>query len=363
MLDAILKCLSVVGIVLLVLVILLLAVLLLVLFFPVTYRLHGTKNVEKLELSARMNWLFGLLRVHASYPEPGMLTVKLLWFKLYRMKLPPEGNKEEKDEAPPSLDKEPGREGDRTVNGAESGPAKASGQEKTMPAETPGRGEATPESRSGQDKAREEGASGPGEALPEDTPKREESREEGASGPGEALPEGTPKREESREKEASGQEESGSGGLRDGFFEKFQKIKYTICSLYDKIKEIWKNISYYTALLQEENTRQLWAYAKQRAAKILKSIRPRHIRADVLFGTGSPDTTGYAYGMYCMFSPVLGPKVLVTPDFERTVLEGRLDISGHITIFVLVINIARLMMDKKLRVFVRKLKKKGPAEK
>ena len=162
--------------------------------------------------------------------------------------------------------------------------------------------------------------------------------------------------------EASNQEESRSEDARGGLLKKFQKIKYTICNIYDKIRGIWKNISYYSALLQEENTKQLYSYAKLCAAKILKNIRPRHIRADILFGTGSPDTTGYVFGLYCMLYPALGAKCVVTPDFERAVLEGRADISGHITVFVLGINVLRLMLDKKLRRFIRKLKKEDAAQ-
>ena len=328
MLDFVLKLLSFLGIILLVLVLLLLAALLLVLFFPVTYRIRGRKTAEKTELSAGLNWLFGLLRVRCSYPEPGILTVKLLWFKLYQTKLPPDGKDkaEQAEEKAADLSPDEGAKSDAASKPdlePESGAASKPDLELKSDAE--GRSDTEIESDM------------------ELKPDAEEKI------PGEPVDE--------RKQTAPEQSESNPEEPQGGFFEKFKKIKYTICSLYDKIKEIWKNISYYTALLQEEDTRQLWAYAKLRAAKILKNIRPRHIRADILFGTGSPDTTGYVFGMYCMFYPSLGAGVLMTPDFERAVLEGRLDISGHITVFVLVVNVVRLMMDKKLRMFIKKLKK------
>lgn len=320
MLDFILKILTVLGIILLILIIFLLAALLLVLFFPVTYRVRGRKNAEKTELSAGMNWLFGLLRVRYSYPEPGILTAKLLWFKLYQAKLPQDNKNEDsyrKDRA------EPGRKPECTKAASEQD---ASEEDKGADLE------------SGTESEPDVGSN---PAIEEKTPCENIDETE----------------QETSEQKASGQEETGSEEPHGEFLEKFQKIKYTICNIYDKIKEIWKNISYYTALLQEENTRQLFAHVKLRIAKVLKNIRPRHIRADILFGTGSPDTTGYAYGVYCMFYPVLGARFLVTPDFERAVLEGRFDISGHITVFVLGINVVRLMLDKKLRLFIRKLKK------
>ncbi len=345
MLDVSLRVLSFLGIILLTLILLLLAALLLVLFFPVTYRIRGRRTAEKMELSAGMNWLFGLLRVRCSYPEPGALTAKLLWFQLYHTKLPPE----DKDKVagaepkPGTGEKISGGPAGGQKQAAQGQDGEAQGQGGAPPEETQGQGETQPEEAPGQDGAQPEEAQGQGGAQGQDGAQPEEAQGQGGTQP----------------EEAQGQEETGAEEPRGGFFEKFKKIKYTISSIYDKIKEIWKNISYYTALLQEEDTRQLWAYGKLRAAKVLKNIRPRHIRADILFGTGAPDTTGYVFGMYCMFYPVLGTEVLVTPDFERAVLEGRLDISGHITVFVLVVNVVRLMMDKKLQAFIRKMKKEA----
>lgn len=349
MLDIILKILSVLGIVLLVLVLLLLAALLLVLFFPVTYRFRARKESESLrqdegpgqnedadkdgekysnkaalylkntELSAGLSWLFGLLRVRWSYPEAGAFTVKLLCFKLYEAKLPPDGESEaEKD----------GSETESKPDAAEKISAEHA--------------DASKQGEKHSQAEREPEGSRPEEQ--EANPSEEQGQEAGPSA------------------EAPNQEESRQEDARGGLLKKFQKIKYTICNIYDKIRGIWKNISYYSALLQEENTKQLYAYAKLCAARILKNIRPRHIRADILFGTGSPDTTGYVFGLYCMLYPALGAECLVTPDFERAVLEGRIHISGHITIFVLGLNVVRLMLDKKLRRFIRKLKKEDAAQ-
>jgi len=80
--EVILKILAVLGVLLLILLGAVLLLLLLVLFVPVTYKVKGVKNSEKAELSARARWMFGLLRVRYAYPEPGRLTVKILWFTL-----------------------------------------------------------------------------------------------------------------------------------------------------------------------------------------------------------------------------------------------------------------------------------------
>lgn len=139
---------------------------------------------------------------------------------------------------------------------------------------------------------------------------------------------------------------------------KITKIKYTIRSIYDKIIGIWQNISYYVELWNEENTRQLMSHVMLRVRKLLKCLRPRKLKADILFGTGAPDTTGYAFGVYGMLMPLLGPAVIVTPDFQRAVFQGNFQASGYITLFALLRQVLAVVLDKRLRLFLRKFKRK-----
>lgn len=304
MLSILLKCLSILGIILLCLLGLLLAALLLVLFFPVCYRISGKKNSETLLVSARAVWLFGLLRARYDYPEPGKPLVKLLWFNIF----PKHGKKRD-------AKKEKSRE-EKTQGGKD-------------------RAEAKQEEKAQEEKVQEEKAQ-------EEKAQEEKTQEE-----------------KTQEKDAQASNPQG----KEDSLKIFEKIKYTIHNIYDKIKIIWENISklreslaYYAELLRDEETKQLFSHAVFRFGRILKSIRPRHIRANVLFGTGAPDTTGYAYGFYGMLSPFLGTEVLVTPDFTQAILEGDFYASGHITVFTILWNGLKLLLDKKLRIFIRKLK-------
>lgn len=300
MLELCLRILSIIGIGLLALLILSVVILLLIFFFPVTYRACGRKDEERLEITVKAKWLFGLLRVRYQYPQPGKVIVKALWFTLYdsRKCFEEEEDKETgtKKRKKEQREKEQ-REDKETVSKAESAPAAADHS-----------AESTQDSLSAADVP-----------LEEKTADRK-------------------------------------------IFQLFEKIKYTICNIYDKIKEIWENISYYTALLREEDTKQLITHISFRLGKILKNIRPRHLKADILFGTGSPDTTGYAFGLYCMLGSALGAGFRVEPDFEQAVLRAEFDISGHITLWVLTINGLKLFLDKRLKAFIRKLKREKGAK-
>lgn len=317
--DVILRILSVIGITLLILLATAFTLILLLLFWPITYRVTGEKGPEGMWVTARADWMFGIFRARFSYPEPGIFTAKLLWKNLIKEK---KQGAEEDTEGP-----EDGNAGG-TGDGAESREAATDRTDGSEDASGGGTaGEAPVDSAESR------------EAAADRTDGSEDASGGGADG------------EDARD--ADGDGDTGEKGI---FFEKFRKIKYTILKIYDKIKEVWANLTYYTDLLREEDTALLWGHVKLRLYRILKNIRPRHIRADVLFGTGAPDTTGMVFGAYCMLLPVLGKGICVSPDFERAVLEGNIDVRGHITLYTLTWNALRLLLDRRLHLFVKKMK-------
>lgn len=311
MTGIILKILMVIGILLLVLLGLALGGLLLVLFVPFVYRASGNMDGEKKELKAKVRWLFGLLRADYCYPEPGRFTVRLLWKTLYDS-----GQDNEKDHKKNHRKKEGGQR-----SGSESPDGKKNVSESHVEQETAGT---------------------------ENPPEPPTASEPVEKSPGSRQDEG----QREAEKADSASETSVLQKLQD----RIEKIRYTIRDKYDKIKKIWENISYYAELLREENTLALWGHVKIRLLKILKSIRPRHIKADILFGADSPDTTGYAFGVYGMLSPYLGSKVCLTPDFTQAILEGSFAVSGHITVSVILWNALKVAFDKKLHLFIKRMK-------
>lgn len=306
MLEMILHVLTLLGIILLILLTLLIVIVLLVLFFPVSYRFYGIKEEGSFRVSARLKWLFGVLRAKYDYPDAGHLTVKALCFTLYDTIIPGKGQASEEKTL---------RQKDKKK------------KEKKIPGK--------------EDNIQE----GPNSAEKDDGQDEEDNAGESVI---------TGHAQDSRD----GSEENGAAEGKGKIFLKFEKIKYTIYGIYDKIKKIWKNISYYIELLREEETKMLFGHVLFRCRKVLKNIRPRRVRFDVLFGAGSPDTTGYIYGVYCILTGVTGVEARLTPDFERAVFQGEGYIAGHITLWTLIWNGLMLFWDKKLHSFRDKMKKR-----
>lgn len=316
----ILQVLSVIGIVLLILLGLILLLLLFLLFWPVTYRISGEKNPEKLRITGRADWLFGVLKVRYTYPEPNSVTVRLLWKTL----MDTGQKKQEPEEKSQAGDEEP------------SGKEQEIRENQIVTEDSSVKNGAACESQEEPDAVQ---PSVPAQTEPSQTDPLQADQGQIQQPDQEPQP-----------------KDEDADTLRSRIFKKIQKIKYTILRIYDKIKEIWANISYYNDLLHEENTVLLWKHVKFRLGKVLKNIRPRHIKAHVIFGTGAPDTTGLCLGLYSMLSPFLGKEVCLVPDFDRAVLEGTFDVSGHITLCTLIWNTLKLLLDKKLKLFMKKMK-------
>lgn len=314
MLTVIGRTAAVIGLLLLILLGVLLALVLLILFFPVTYRVQGERDAGHTEASVRMNWLFGVLRLRFFYPEPGNVVVKALWLTLYDSSAPPAAKS--RNEA---AQKKP-----------EDQAAEDNGQEQAVIRENHVSGEEAV--RAENDRAEsiqaENTSTGTGQA---DKQTQGEQTEEG---------------EASREERASA---GTDGDAAQEATESPKKIFYTIGKMCDKIKQVLQ-------LLEEEETKALFQHVKQRMGRILWSIRPRKLKAEITYGTGEPDITGYLYGIYGILSPKLGSYVQVTPDFTGLMLEGTFYAAGHVLVIHLLVNLLGILLDRKLRRFIYKVK-------
>lgn len=341
MLSVILTVLKAIGLILLILLGVVILALLLVLFMPIVYRVKAENQdtehlLEGLKAHAKVRWLFGLLRGGYAYPEPERLIVKVLFFTVY------DSGKEQKKAVSKAgdEDEEAGNEGEETGKAAKdkAEPVTGDAEIKTALKKEENAGEKHKDSEKpdvdDKDTVKE------GSDIPDGESQNDEYRE---------IKTGNdePRKSEKREAETPGK------GLRA----KFDKFKYTIYDTCDKIKSVWENFSYYKGVFEQEDTKQLLKHVFKRLGKVLKSIRPRKLKADIRFGTGSPDTTGYAYGVYGMLCSVLGKNVFVTPDFEQAVLAGNLYAAGHITLFTILWHAFMIVIDKKVWEFMSKIKR------
>lgn len=326
MLHVILQILAVIGIVLLCILGVIFLLVLLVLFVPVRYRAEGEKNGSGLRLLVKASYLLRIITVTYEYPQPGGVRARLFGIKVL-------------DSTEPEKQKKRRRKGHKRADDAKESKETAAEAENTVRTQA--------ESTASEEKEAFFLADKKAEYETTEAKNTEESRD------GE---------KEIPKEQAEGAAEKEKLTLRG----KIKKIIYTIRTFCDKIKhikdtikKIADNIAYYKKVITAVENQKLYGRAKDRIFRVLKSIRPRVLKAALHVGTGSPDTTGYLCAVYGMLLPVLGSHVVLDADFEEAVLEGRFFLKGRITVFTLLRHAAGVLLDKQLRIFIKQLKREA----
>ncbi len=82
--------------------------------------------------------------------------------------------------------------------------------------------------------------------------------------------------------------------------------------------------------LQSETVCNAWGSAKECFGYLWRHSHPRRVRGDILLGTGDPCSTGELLGGLGIAYAFLGGGVRITPDFERQILCGYLELQGRL---------------------------------
>lgn len=299
-----LQILSVIGIVLLVLIGLILLLAGLILFVPIRYRVKIIKEAE-LTAQAHATWLLHFLHISYDYPVSGEIVVKILGIPVWKSDFQKE---------------------DTETNAV-------TGEEKS--AEHKQKGNQTAEIKTAEHKQKENQTA---------EIKNTENEQ---------------KKNQTAEYKTTEHKNAENKAVEDETIKSnvFQKICCKIRNICDKIKKICRDFAYYKDLLQKKENRMLFARCKARIYKLLKHMKPGKLQAQVRFGTGEPDTTGYLMGVYGMLLPILGKDICVTPDFDERILEGRGYAKGRITLFYLLYQGVRIYFDEGLHKLIENIKR------
>ncbi len=310
MLAFLLGLLKIIGIVLLVILLVLLLLIAVVLLVPIKYQAEGTMDEEKKQAKAMVTWLCKLVRMKLDYnfPDKPLISFKILWFELLKEKKPKKPKKVKEPKEP------------KTVKEKKTKQEKQK-KEKYHPAVN----NALLETADAEAAVKEEK-----DVVVQNEKTNEETNKEN----GESV------------------ETSESGN-------KIEKIIFKIQGLYDKINKIIENINYYLDILEEDETQGLIKEAWKSILKILNSIKPKVFRMNAIVGFDMPDTTGRVYGYYCMLMPWLNDDIYIEPDFEQKIINGEIYCKGKIRILTIVVNILRIVFDKRLKPLLKKIKNGG----
>lgn len=94
----------------------------------------------------------------------------------------------------------------------------------------------------------------------------------------------------------------------------------------------------------------------QQCRRLSVHLKPRRICGKIHFGCSDPAATGQLLGVLGIIYAFSGNTVRIEPDFEQTVFDGKLEITGRIRVFTLISIAWKLYRDREVRYFLKKIK-------
>ena len=135
-----------------------------------------------------------------------------------------------------------------------------------------------------------------------------------------------------------------------------ERIKSFFLDLYRKMKtwfrtflDIKRKGRLILEFLRDELNQEAFRLSFSSLKKILKHILPTKLKANFVFGTGDPCSTGQILGILGILYSFYGDKLQITPDFENQRLEGDLEARGRIRLATLLIIVIKLLLDRRFK--------------
>ena len=310
MLQVLLMILKILGILILVILGIILAVLLLVLFVPVRYRVDAAFD-GKPGGGVLVSWLMHLVTVRVSYDGKATALVKVLWFRIFDKTVWPA--EEESTNTADRADVQVGSVAEDEMDTI--APIEPVSVPKTVDsANTTVTSEAADCSR-----------------KPESTTQRTAVSETQM-----------PEVKESEVKESEDKE---------SFISKISNAYQQICG---KVNTGQEKIEQVRTFLNDQENRKTIGLIWRQVKKLLRHVLPRKISGRVRFGFDDPATTGQILTYISPFYGLYAKTLKLEPIFEEKVLDGELQVKGHIRAATLLWIVIRVVLNKNFRVLLKK---------
>ena len=358
MLTVVLEILKIIGIVLLFIVGLILLLILLILFVPFRYKLYGDnkeKNIEEdknvIKAGVVISWLLSIVRVNIYYKEQVNAVVRIFGIPIYD-----KARRSKKNDDSDIFNDNELSDFDSSdyFNDISDSKTDLKSDSETKP-------EAHADISSddiNSDIIKSDSLGDPGNSDDLDDSENSEKSDNGDA----------PKNKENIFKKLFGHKKKKTFG--EFLEELFSKIKKFIIDLFEKLqkavqkpKEMVEKAAdtyiYYDNLLNKKGTKYVVDFLKKEIKIILNSIRPRRCRIEAHYGSTDPEKCAKMFELYGILHVFLNGKNDISIDFEDDYLSFDIWIKGRIFLCVLAIHGLKIILNKKVRKFIRLVKREG----
>ena len=340
-------------------------ILLIVLLVPLRLNVAARYD-EEVKARVHVTWLLRAVHVKLEWlKDHGLLRARLLGLKtLMKKHIGDWGPEPQKAEEPPGEPEEAAAESGTAAAEAEEKPASteegsaASGtEEKPAAAEAPASSEEKPAAAEEKPQTAEEKPSSaeekpsPAEEKPASTSKPEAKEE-----PAEPADEKAGEAASAAQETASGTEEKEPAGEPEEDLPQFAATE-------KKLDEIAGKIDEFQGYWYDEKNRKTVRLIGKQLKKIGRHLKPTHFLVEGELGFGDPAKTGKIMGTLYSFYPVFRDHIRIDGNYEEQVMKLRLELKGRLRLGIFVEVALRLLLNKNLRHWIKKLTHKDKNEK
>ena len=337
--DIVFLILKIIGIALLCVLGLLLLAILLVLFVPLRYRIEGKKE-ETLEAKARVTWLLHFVNAELSYAASLNLRIKILGICFYDRlkKKAKEEKKREKEQAGEEAEEE-----DTEEETAEEETAEDASED------TEETGEEISEEPENEEPESEE--------VNSEIPEAEEDKKEEAPKVKKSLGE--------RMDDMADAFEDGLDELEDMLDETADSLEDGIDKIREKIEKAADTIGYYLRILESDGTQWVYEYVVRHVKACIKNVVPKRIDAKIRYSDDDPASVAGIWQIYAvavtLLGSIKGKRELITSQDDSDI-RFNARIKGRATVAVLAYHGLCLLLNKKVKKFIKLMKREDKTD-
>lgn len=112
-------------------------------------------------------------------------------------------------------------------------------------------------------------------------------------------------------------------------------------------------------ILEDERVKSTFAWCVKKLKRLVSSIRPKKLRANIRFGFEDPANTGMLLGMFGFLYTFFGDSLKVEPDFTEVCFEADGRLRGRVFLIVPVVIFLEGYFNKDLRYSITRVKSLG----
>lgn len=137
--------------------------------------------------------------------------------------------------------------------------------------------------------------------------------------------------------------------IRDKIVSTFLEWKAKIGRSFSTVSSFRFKLKLILNFLRDEMNKEGMHLTFSSLKRLLKHVLPTKLKSKLTFGTGDPCSTGQALGAMSILYSFYGERIQITPDFERSILEGEHFARGRIRLVTILIIIVKLIFDKRFK--------------